>query len=207
MMVCFIFAEAGYGDYGRWYSHTHGIETVIFGIIGFFFIIATIYTIIQKLKNDKEWQTGGCLVVIVITIIIFVAFMSNMEKTRHKDIAPTRQTPSSSIIQHNNVKQTNFQPTNTSPTNTFSSNIPSSDICEEKYSGTQRMCGHCEGRGKVIGLEEISVEEDCPNCSGNNEVCFICSSTGKFIKKKKVERKVNCIFCNGSGYIEDRMNK
>ena len=182
MMVCFIFAEAGYGDYGRWYSHTHGIETVIFGIIGFFFIIATIYTIIQKLKTDKEWQTGGCLVVIVITIIIFVAFMSNMEKSRHKDIAPTRQTPSSSIIQHNNVKQTNFQPTNTSPTNTFSSNIPSSDICEEKYSGTQRMCGHCEGRGKVIGLEEISVEEDCPNCSGNNEVCFLCSSTGKFTK-------------------------
>ncbi len=196
MITWSIIAVAGHGDYGRWYSHTNGIETVIFGLIAILIIIATIYALIQKIKTDKGWQTGGCLVVVVIAIIIFVAFMSNMEKSRHKESPPTRYTPSIPNSSNAPIKES-------APTTTTSSSISPSQTVKQSVK-----CSYCTN-GFITESKEKVVEEVCPDCKGKTNtktrVCIFCKGEGKIYNDMK-RAYDKCLDCNGTGQQTERTN-
>ena len=187
-----LMAIAGYSDHGRWYSNGSGIDTLFWGIVIVVLIIGAIYALIQKLRTDKGWQTGGCLLFVVIAILGFVAIMGNVEKNRTKE---SNHTNSSSTP--NNLYNIEEAPTG-SPTS----------LCPQPVEKTLKQtskCQHCSN-GIVTESQEIEVEEVCPDCKGlvefSERTCFFCKGEGKIYNDMK-KAYDKCLDCNGKGQIKE----
>ena len=136
-MMWSVMAIAGYSDYGRWYSNGSGIDTLFWGIVIVALIIGTIYALIQKLRTDKGWQIGGCLILICVASVIFIILISNSDKTP-KQLYPTKYGNSNA----NNI-DTSFQ----RPTKGRMKRVCPN--CSSGIRTPNKVCSFCNGTGFV----------------------------------------------------------
>lgn len=199
-MMWSVMAIAGYRDHGRWYSHNSGFDTLIIGIIVIVLVIVIVSALVQKLQNDDNWRAGGCLFLVVIAIIAFVAFMSSQEKSRHKEkpLYHTTQPSNYPKIDHGLHNVGNTKSDSDEPIPITSDQTISSPTVSSSQQRVRSTCVRCRGRGVVSGLKEVEVMDKCPLCNGYDK-CSFCSGSGYITT---LDNKAHsCSLCDGSGKV------
>ena len=199
-MMWSVMAIAGYRDHGRWYSHNSEFDTLIIGIIVIVLVIVIVSALVQKLQNDENWRAGGCLFLVVIAIIAFVAFMSSQEKSRHKEkpLYHTTQPSNYPKIDHGLHNVGNTKSDSDEPIPITSDQTISSPTVSSSQQRVRSTCVRCRGRGVVSGLKEVEVMDKCPLCNGYDK-CSFCSGSGYITT---LDNKAHsCSLCDGSGKV------
>lgn len=198
-MMWSVMAIAGYRDHGRWYSHSSGFDTIIIGIIVIVLVIVIVSALVQKLQNDENWRAGGCLFLVVIAIIAFVAFMSSQEKSRHKEkqLYHTTQPSNYPKNDHDLHNVENTKSDSDEPAPIESDQTISSSTVSPSQQQIRSTCVRCRGRGVVPGLKEVEVMDECPQCNGYDK-CSFCSGSGYITLDNKA---YSCSLCDGTGKV------